>query len=206
MEDRLIENKAFRVILMGVEEIVGKNALKSLLNYSGLTQYIDNIPPNNDKKESTCISETAKLDEAIEEIFGEKGARAILFQVGRMQAKYGLDENPDIARQALESMTGMSEPERARIILNYTADTISKQFDTESWIEEEEGSFLYKDKAGTHCFGRKADFPVCHTTAGFLGGLVTWAVGSNGWKVQETTCMAMGEPYCAFRIYKETAE
>jgi hypothetical protein len=44
VEDRLIENKAFRVILLGITEIIGANGLKSILKYSGLTRYIDAIP------------------------------------------------------------------------------------------------------------------------------------------------------------------
>ena len=202
MEDRPIENKAYRVILLGVIEIVGENGLKSVLNYSGLTKYIDNIPPNTNEKDVPMISEVAKLSEGIEEIYGIKGARAILFQVGRMQARWGVDENPDIAQKALAAMSGMSENDRAKIVLNYTADTISKQLNTETWIEQEGDVYFYKDKAATHCFNRKSDVPVCHTTAGFVAGLVAWAVGNNGWKVEETLCMAMGEPLCTYQIAK----
>ncbi len=36
MEDRLIANKAFRVILLGIKEVTGDNGLKTLLNFSGL--------------------------------------------------------------------------------------------------------------------------------------------------------------------------
>ena len=203
MEDRLIENKAFRVILLGVGEIVGKNGLKSVLNYAGLTKYIDHLPPNDSEKNGPCISEVTRLDVAIEEIFGEQGARAILFQVGRMQAKWGIDENPDIAAAAKSAMATMSEHDRAKTILTYTADTVSKQLDTETWVEEAETEFLYKDKAATHCFNRKSDAPVCHPVDGFLTGLVAWAVGNNGWKVQETTCMATGGTYCTYRISKK---
>jgi predicted hydrocarbon binding protein len=202
MEDRLIENKAYRVILEGVIEIVGSNGLKSVLNYSGLTKYLDDLPPNNSEKSGPKISEVAALSAGIEEVFGKQGARAILFQVGRMQAKWGVEENPDIAQQALSAMSGMSESDRAKVILNYTADTISKQLNTETWIEEEGASFLYKDKAATHCFNRESNLPVCYTTTGFVAGLVAWAVGGNGWKVEETGCMAMGEPFCVYRIYK----
>jgi predicted hydrocarbon binding protein len=202
VEDRLIENKAYRVILLGIVEIVGENGLKSVLNYSGLTRYIDNLPPNDNEKTGPKISEVTKLSEGIEEIYGTRGARAILFQVGKMQAKWGIDENPDIAQQALAAMAGMSESDRAKVVLNYTAATISKQLNTETWIEQEGEVYLYKDKAATHCFNRKSEVPVCHTTTGFVSGLVAWAVGNNGWKVEETGCISMGEPLCTYRISK----
>jgi predicted hydrocarbon binding protein len=204
VEDRLIENKAFRVILLGLEEIVGENGLKSVLNYCGLTTYIDNIPPNDTEKGGPRISDVTKLDLAIEEIFGKQGARAILFQVGRMIAKWGLDANPDVAQTAQSAFTTMNEHDRAKTILAYTAHTVAQQLNTETWVEENGDGFFYKDKAASYCFDRKSDVPVCHPVDGFLAGLVAWAVGNNGWKAQETGCMAMGEPECTFRVWRDT--
>ncbi len=203
MEDRLIENKAFRVILLGVEDTVGENGLKSVLNFSGLTGYIDKIPPNDTEKGGPRISDVTKLEMAVEEIFGNRGARAILLRVGKMIAKWGLEANPEVTRGAEAAFSTMSEHDRAKTILTYAADTVAKQLETETWVEEEGDGFLYKDKAATYCFGRKSDVPVCHPVDGFLAGLVAWAVGNNEWKAQETTCMAMGEPQCTYRIRKE---
>jgi predicted hydrocarbon binding protein len=203
VKDRDIENKAYRVILLGVIEIIGHNGLKSVLNFSGLSKYIDNLPAGDTEKTGPKISEVAKLSEGIEEIYGKNGARAILLQVGRMQAKWGVEENPSIAEAAQTAMSGMSESDRAKVILTYTADTLSKQLNTKSWIEQDGDVFFYKDGAVTHCFNRKSDVPVCHTGAGFLAGLVDWAVGNNNWKVEETQCAAMGEPLCTYRISKK---
>jgi predicted hydrocarbon binding protein len=203
MEDRIIENKAYRMVLLGIGEIIGENGLKSVLNYSGLAKYIDNLPPDNDEKTGAKISEIARLCEAVEDIFGKRGSRALLLLVGKRWAKWGLDINRDVTEAAQAHMAGMSEVERARIMLNYTANAISKQLDTEAWIEEGEGSFLFKDKAATYCFNRKSDEPVCYTTEGFMAEIVAWAVGNHSWKVREESCMSMGEPYCCFRIFKE---
>ncbi len=202
MEDRLIENKAFRVILLGINEIVGENGLKSVLNYSGLTKYIDNLPPNDAEKGGTRISDVTRLEMAIEEIFGKQGSRAILLQVGRMIAREGLEANPDVAQAAKSAFSTMSEYDRVKTILTYAASTVTKQLDTETWVEEEGEDFLYKDKASTYCFGRNSDAPVCHPVDGFLAALVAWAVDNSGWKAKETTCMAMGEPQCTYRISK----
>ena len=202
MEDRLIENKAFRVVLLGIEEIIGGNGLKSVLNYSELTKYIDNLPPNDTEKGGPRISEATKLEMAVEEVFGNQGARAILFQVGRMIAKQGLDANPDVAEAAQSAFTTMSEHDRAKTILTYAADAVSKQLNTETWVEEDGGCILVKDKAASYCFDRKSDMPVCHPISGFWSGLVDWAVGNKEWKAQETGCMAMGEPFCTCRVYK----
>jgi predicted hydrocarbon binding protein len=197
MEDRPIENKAFRVILLGVQEIVGENGLKSVLNYSGLTKYIGNIPPNDSEMTGPKTSDVYKLNEGIEEIFGKRGARAILLQVGKKQARLGIDENPDIARAALSAMETMSERDRVKTVITFTADTASKQFNSETRVQEEGDDFLYETASWIN---RKSDTPLCHSTVGFLSGLVAWAVGGNDWKVQETRCVAMGDAMCVFRI------
>ena len=106
---------------------------------------------------------------------------------------------------AKAAMSQMSESDRVKVILNYTADTISKQLNTRTWIEQEGDVYYYKDEAATHCFNRKSETPVCYTTAGFVCGLVAWAVGNSGWKVEETGCMAMGLPLCTYRVSRETA-
>lgn len=205
MEDRLIENKAYRVILLGVLEIVGQNGLKSILNYAGLAKHIDMVPAAGNGKMGPKISEVSKLSESIEEIYGTNGARAILTQVGRMQARLGIQENADVANAARDAMAGMSEGDRAKVILAYTADTISQQLNTKTWVEQVGNVIYYRDESATHCFGRKSGGAVCHTATGFVAGMVDWAVGNNGWKVEETECMAMGYPHCTYRVYRETA-
>jgi predicted hydrocarbon binding protein len=202
MEDRVIENKAFRVVLLAVEEVIGKNGLKSVLNYAGLATYIDNFPPNNAEKNGIRISDNMKMAMGIEEVFGRDGARAILFQVGRMNAKWGLEENPDVAEAAKSAMATMSEHDRAKTILTFAANAVSTQLSTETWVEEDGDCILVKDKAASYCFDRKSDAPVCHPISGFWSGLVEWAVGNKEWKAQETGCMAMGDEFCTCRVYK----
>jgi predicted hydrocarbon binding protein len=203
MEDRLIENKAFRVVLLAVEEVIGENGLKSVLNFSGLAHYINNLPPNDTEKDGARISDNTKLAAAIEEVFGKDGARAILFHVGRMNAKWGLEENPDVAQAAKSAMAAMSEYDRAKTILTYAANAVSTQLDTETWVEEDGDCILVKDKAASYCFNRESDAPVCHPISGFWSGLVEWAVGNKGWRAEETECMAMGNPYCTCRVWRD---
>jgi predicted hydrocarbon binding protein len=206
MEDRLIENKAYRVILAGVSEIVGENGLKSVLNFTGLTKYIDNLPAERYREGRPTYLRGGKAGYRHRGGLWQAGRRAILFQVGRMQAKWGLEENPDITKAAREGMAGMSDLEQARIILNYMASATSKQLNTESRIEEDGEVFFYHSKAAAHCFERESKSPVCYTTAGFVDGLVAWATGGHTWKVEETECMAMGHPCCTFRVRRKGAD
>ena len=50
-EDKFYPNRWVRIILIATEEIVGKNGVNALLNMGRLSDYIDNYPPDNMKKE-----------------------------------------------------------------------------------------------------------------------------------------------------------
>ena len=203
MEDRLVSNMTFRVMLLGINEMVGQNGLDVVLNFTGLTKYRDAIPPNNDLVENCWISEATGLDRGVEEIFGGNGAAAILVQVGKKQAVCGLEENKEVSEQVRESMEGKDDFERVKMILNITAGIISAQMNTEVWIEEKGEEVFYCDRGGTHCFDRTSTQPVCFATVGFLLGLVEWATGNNDWKVKETRCIALGHEYCVYRISRK---
>lgn len=202
MEDRIITNKSYRVILLGVHEMVGENGLASILHYAGLSKFINNFPPSNEDRKDILISDATRLCESLADLFGIKGARALLFQVGRMIGKWGIEENMTIAQTAKQAMKSLSEYDKVKTMLIYTADTVSRQLETETLVEEEKGSFLYKDKASTYCFNSKSNEPVCHTAVGFLSEVVEWAVENRSWKIQEIECMAQGKPCCTYKVYK----
>lgn len=51
--------------LMGIEEVLGANGLKAVLQSSGLDRYVDRMPPN-DLESGVRAREFSKLNEAIE--------------------------------------------------------------------------------------------------------------------------------------------
>jgi len=200
MEDRLIANKAFRVILFGIEDVTGKNGLKSILNFSGLAKYIDNPPPDNLEIQDAKVSEATKLAIAIEELFGKNGAKATLFRAGRMIGKWAISENPDVFKAILDSVSGKSGAEKAETILQLVAGAVSSQMNTKVWVERDGETILYKDKTATYCFNRKSEEPICHVAAGFVYELPASQLPKSKVEIKEIGCMSMGEPYCTYRL------
>lgn len=60
---------------------MGKNATKSLLNYSKLETFIDNYPPYNLYPEQET-EDFSRLLTGIIDVLGKKGARYVLFRGG----------------------------------------------------------------------------------------------------------------------------
>ena len=44
-------NQLYYMVLVTAEEILGKPGLNAILNYSGMTKFRDNFPPNNMEEE-----------------------------------------------------------------------------------------------------------------------------------------------------------
>ena len=117
MEDRQITNKSFRVVILGIEDVTGENGLKSLLNFSGLSRFINTPPPDNLEIQDIKISDTTKLAMVIEEVFGKDGAKATLFRAGRMISKWSMSEYPDVFKAVADSTIGMSGIDKVEAVL-----------------------------------------------------------------------------------------
>ena len=56
------------------------------------------------------------------------------------------------------------------------------------------------------CWGRKTDRPVCHFTVGFLQEALYWVSAGKYFLVEETKCVARGDPSCTIEIDKKPVE
>jgi predicted hydrocarbon binding protein len=202
MEDRYISNMTFRVVLLGIQEIIGQNGLKTVLNYNGMKKYLDAMPPNDHEKNLCRASEVAGVDRGVADIFGKNGGAAILFLVGKMQAKWGLEENPDTVTAARSILAGKDEFETAKTALELAAGVVAAETQSKAWVEADGPDLLYHIDENTHSFGIRDDKPTCHVTSGFVTGIVQWATGKNDWVAREERCMAQGAAYCTHRVRK----
>jgi len=202
-EDRLMKNTAIRTMLLGVREIVGQNGLKTIINRAGIKIDADNLPPNNMDESSVKISDCAKYENAIRDIYGDKGARAILFNVGVAQALAGIEENKDLAEATLKAFEGMENTERIRIVLTTAATGVSEQIGTEIVVSEDGDAFLYEDKVCNHCFGMSVDHPICHMARGFVYALTRWATQTDDYEAVQTACAGMGDASCIIRVNRK---
>lgn len=202
MEDRFISNMTFRVVLLGIREIIGENGLKTVLNRAGLEKFNEALPPNDQDKNLCRASEVTLVDKNVVDIFGNNGASAVLFQVGRMQAKWGLSENPDTAAAAKAAFNELSEFDTAKTAVEMTAAVLSAESDCKAWAEVDGEDLLYHIDEATHCFNFTSKKPVCFTTSGFITGIVSWATGNDMWLAREENCMSIGAPHCTHRLRK----
>ena len=72
-------NKMGRIILLSIEDVMGRNGANAILNLARLQKYIGNYPPNNFAKEFP-FENVGQLLQALDEMYGPRGGRAGLIQ------------------------------------------------------------------------------------------------------------------------------
>ncbi|MGD8519014.1 MAG: 4-vinyl reductase, partial [Anaerolineae bacterium] len=82
-------NLIARIYLESVEEVMGGNGMKALLNMANMQELIDNYPPKNLSKEFD-FADFAHLNESMEVMYGPRGGRALSLRAGRKAFDQGL--------------------------------------------------------------------------------------------------------------------
>jgi predicted hydrocarbon binding protein len=195
-------NKAGKITLESLVNVMGKNGLNAILNLAHLTNYIDNYPPDNLAREFD-FSDLSAINQALEEMYGPRGGRGLALRAGRatfsdVLRNFGaLAGVGDLAFRVLPLQT------KLRIGIPAMARIFSQVSDQYSTVSEAESDFIYTIHRCPVCWGRSGlDKPVCYIAVGLLQEGLKWLSGGNEFRVNETKCVAMGETVCEFYIQK----
>jgi predicted hydrocarbon binding protein len=203
-EERPMPNAALRVLLDAIEEVMGENGTKAVLNAGGLSKYINNYPPKDLEMKAT-FAEYGAVQQAVEEFYGPRGARAMLLRIGRATFQFGLRDQPAILGLVGVALKALPEKTRMKLILERMANAAVERVNQPTTLIEEEDAFYFVvDRCP--CEWRPAhDKPCCYTTMGVLMEAMAWTTGKF-YKVEEVACIANGASNCVYRIPKQPTE
>ncbi|HEX6387011.1 MAG TPA: 4-vinyl reductase [Anaerolineae bacterium] len=195
-------NKMGRILLVSMEEVMGRNGLNALLNLIDLRRYIQELPPDNLEREFD-FSHISNLNRGLDEIYGPRGGRGLALRGGRAIFARGLRQFgalagvSDLAFKVLPLKTKLKigVPAVARIFTQFSDQT--------SRVEEFDDHFLYYIDRCSMCWGRTSDRPICYIAVGILQETLRWVSGGLEFRVDEVECIAMGDNSCVFKIDKE---
>ncbi len=203
VDDLVLVNALMRQALVAIEEVMGQKGLHAVLRTSKLEQYIDHLPPD-DLSPSIKAADYARLNEAIEAFYG-RGGRGMLQRVGKASFEYAIRNQSALFGLAGVALKMLSTKARIRFVLTRMAGAVKKanpQLLVE--VEETAEGFAYVAQVCSLCYGRHSDKPVCHLYVGSITEGVRWATGQV-YQVQETHCLAKGDPYCRFTVTEPKA-
>lgn len=195
-------NKMGRVLLKVLQEIMLRDDYSTLLNSAGLAQYNQALPEDNWAKAFDFVF-VAKLNQGLSEMYGPRGGRRLGLLAGRSFLTRGLTEFGPLA--GINDLARRTAPLQIKLRdgLTVAARLFSQISDQNAWLEEQEMQFNYHVEQCPVCWGRTADKPICFFTVGFLQEVSYRLSDGRDFRVQQTSCTAMGESSCVFRIDRE---
>ena len=199
-------NKFARIFLESIQEIVGRNGLNSILNFAGLSALIGNFPPNNLER-SFDFANFSLINQALSEIYGERGGRGISLRIGKVTFDGVLKDYGAMAGVGDFAFKILPMQGKIKFGLNAMARIFSEKSDQISSVVEGGDHYIYKVERCPVCWGRKEqDYPVCYYMVGLLQEGLHWVSGGKEFQVIEKKCIAMGDQACEFEIPKTTID
>jgi predicted hydrocarbon binding protein len=195
-------NKIARISIKALEDVVGKNGLNAILNLAHLPELIDNYPPDNLEREFN-FADFSALNLALEEMYGPRGGRGLALRAGRAAFADALRNFGALAGVGDLAFKVLPLQAKLRIGIPAMAKIFSQISDQYSTVHEEDDVFVYTIHRCPVCWGRSdSDKPVCFIATGLLQEGLKWVSGGNEFRVNESKCVAMGDPVCDFTIQK----
>lgn len=207
LPDRGMPSAALRLLFLSIEEVMGADGIKAVLNGAKLSSYINNYPENTIEYGVT-FSEYGKVEQAVEDFLGPRGARAILIRVGRELFRYSLREQSallGIAGNALKNMPLISPQAKMKILLQQIVGAANKTVNQPAHLEENDEAFLVVINRCMCEWRPKHEKPCCLVTVGTFSEAMKWLT-DKPIEVKEITCLNNGSDACRYQIPKKMPE
>jgi len=188
-----------RIILLAMEEVLGREGLNATLRVASLSSYIDHYPAARSDK-TFAFDRISRLFESLELIYGPQGGRGTALRVGRACFQYGLREYGKMLGFTELAYRLLPFPTRLRNGANSFARLFNDHSDQRVRVEEKEGKLYWSIERCPLCWQRKANEPVCHLAVGLIQESLYWLSSGKIFDVEEIACIARGDPTCAIRI------
>ncbi len=195
-------NKAGRIFLQALEEVMGKNGVSAILNLAGLETWIDKYPPDNLERE-VDFAEFSMINGALDELYGPQGGRGLGRRAGWATFNHVLRNFGALAGVGDIAFRVLPLQIKIKIGLPAMARVFSQISDQQSSVRENDDFIFYTVNRCPVCWGRAAEAPICHVGVGLLEESLRWLSGGQNYIVEEVKCIAQGDDVCEFRINKK---
>ena len=193
-------------MIQALEDVLGENGLKAILNLANLAELIDNFPADNLNKDFD-FSNVSAIGLALEEIYGPRGGRGLALRAGRATFDNALKNFGALAGARDLAFRALPLEAKLRIGVPAMARIFSQMSDQLSTVEEQANEFIYTIHRCPVCWGRSGeDNAVCFIAAGLLQAGLTWISDGEEFRVNESKCHAAGDEVCEFVIQKRPTE
>jgi predicted hydrocarbon binding protein len=195
-------NKMGRIVLLAMEEVMGRNGVNAILNLARLQQRIENYPPNNFDK-AFSFDELGQILQALDEMYGPRGGRGLAQRIGRACFKLGIKDLGPVLGIADLAFRVLPLAMKLRVGFEVLAHMFERFSDHLVRFEEDEEYFHWIIERCGVCWGRKSNSPCCHLAVGILDEGLYWVSGGKNFYVEEISCIAAGDQTCTILVGKQ---
>lgn len=194
-------NRMGRIVLVAMEEVLGRHGVNAVCNLGKLHHLVNNYPPNNMGLEFT-FDDLGAFNQALDEMFGPSGGRCLSLRAGRETWRYALNDFvpilgiTDLARRALPLSI------KLKIGLDVFAETFNRFSDQIVRLSEDNTHYLWRIERCPLCWQRQTNAPCCHLAVGLLQQSLQWVSNGRQFHVEEIECVAQGDANCVIAIRK----
>ncbi|MBP7692160.1 MAG: 4-vinyl reductase [Anaerolineales bacterium] len=200
--DYYYPNKMSRIVLLAMEEVMGRNGVNAVLNVARLRHLVNNYPANNFDKQVT-FRELSALMRALDEMYGPRGGRGLALRAGRAAFKYGIKEFGPVLGIADLAFRLLPLNMKLKVGADVFAEVFNRFSDQTVRVVDEEERIIWQNLRCPMCWERQAEAPCCHLAVGILQEALYWVSGGKHFDVTETTCCAAGGENCTIIIDKK---
>jgi predicted hydrocarbon binding protein len=194
-------NKMGRIILLAMEEVMGRNGVNAILNLAQLKSLVNSYPPNNFDRQFT-FEEVGAIQQAVDDMYGPRGARGLALRAGRACFKYGIKEFGPVLGIADLAFRLLPLGMKLKVGFEVFAETFNKFSDQTVRLSEETDQYLWIIDRCPVCWARHSEEPCCYLAVGILQEGLYWVSSGKNFHVEEVQCIANGDPTCLIAINK----
>ena len=192
-------NRMGRIILLSMEEVMGRTGVNAVLKLAALSSLMEAYPDDNTKL-AFPFTTLSNITDMLEHAYGPHGGRGLALRVGRASFNYGVRQYgiqlglTEMAFRLLPLPLKVSAGARvfAELFNNFTDQRVR--------VEEDNRKLLWHIDRCPLCWERKSQDPVCHLAVGLLQEALCWLSGGKIFNVEEQTCIAAGDATCTIVI------
>jgi hypothetical protein len=194
-------NKMGRIVLLALEEVVGRASIDTILTMARMQERLEEYPPNDFAPEFS-FDELARMQQALDELYGVSRGRGLARRIGRACFTIGV--------QDLRPVLGVADlvfrvlPLRIRLKVGFEvlAQIFGRFSDHRVRLDEDERYFRWVAERCGMCWGRRSEAPCCHLSVGLLEEALHWLSGGASFYIEEVSCIAAGDPMCTILVGK----
>jgi predicted hydrocarbon binding protein len=194
-------NKMGRIILLAMEEVMGRNGVNAILNLARLKSLVNSYPPNNFDRQFS-FEEIGSIQQALEDMYGPRGARGLALRAGRACFKYGIKEFGPVLGIADLAFRLLPLGMKLKVGFEVFAETFNKFSDQIVRLGEDEDNYIWIIDRCPVCWERRTNEPCCHLAVGILQEGLYWVSSGKSFHVEEVECIAQGDVTCTILINK----